>query len=391
MQIFESTELSFQPEFHHLPKLRGSCLSIYFSVASAFPEAHKNSVYVKNALDEAEAALRAADWSESRRRAYLDPIAEADRSGALWENRQDGMAILINDDVAYAIHLPWTCQAQTVLDERFHLVPLLPLFTGTESFCLLKLSENEAAFFRGDRFHLEIHTPDAMPRSLDDALRYDDPEKQLQFHADASASAANANPSLQFHGQNIPADVDNNRRLRYFQAIDRSLHAEFAKGPRRLVVVCVDEHLPLVGEAFQHRNLVILHVGTNPEELSTEQLHERAWSIIEKQLKAEQDERVKAIHDDIEAAGKGSSDLQEIARAAEEGRVENCVVRPEFWPGSWDSANREWVQADPDERKAAPDLLNFISTETLQNGGRVEVAANGGLQTTSPAIARFRV
>ena len=102
--------------------------------------------------------------------------------------------------------------------ERFEVSPILPLFTAGGTFYLLAISRNHVRFFRG--------TPDALaqldigniPRSVDEALKYDVRESQLQVHSGAGGSAAGKEGAV-FTGQGaMPRAFESEAALLQFVA-----------------------------------------------------------------------------------------------------------------------------------------------------------------------------
>jgi hypothetical protein len=64
-----------------------------------------------------------------------------------------------------------------------------------------------------------------LPKNLAEALRWDDPERQLQAHAAKGASTGGARPAPVYHGHGAGMldEKVKNELLRFFQKLDRSL------------------------------------------------------------------------------------------------------------------------------------------------------------------------
>jgi Bacterial archaeo-eukaryotic release factor family 7 len=155
---------------------------------------------------------------------------------------------------------------------RYHLKPLLPLLAGDGRFYVLALSQNEVRLLGASRYSTdEVKLGDDVPESLADALKLDEPEKQLQFHTGSSGDGG-AGRSAVFHGHGAKDDSKDNI-LRYFRKIDRGLRDVLKGQEAPLVVAGVDYLLPIYREANTYSGLVEEGTTGNPEELSVEELH----------------------------------------------------------------------------------------------------------------------
>ncbi|OUC09055.1 hypothetical protein RY27_05225, partial [Litorilinea aerophila] len=154
------------------------CVSIYLPTQTAGPEIEQNPIQLKNLLNEAEEKLvqggvraaEAREWLE-KARSYLD-----DRY--FWQHQSHGLALFIEGATTRLYRLPLEFKPEVVVSDRFHITPLLPLLSGDGLFYLLALSQKQARLFQGSRFEIEEVPVEEMPKSLADALRYDEFEPQ---------------------------------------------------------------------------------------------------------------------------------------------------------------------------------------------------------------------
>jgi hypothetical protein len=161
------------------------------------------------------------------------------------------------------------------VDERFHIKPLLPLLSGDGHFYVLALSQNEIRLLQGSRDSVAVVDLVDVPESLADALRWDDPERQLQWHTGTGARADGR--AAIFHGHGVGTDNTKTNILRYFQKVDDGICRILAEDPAPLVLAGVDYLLPIYRSASDYPNLVEGAVTGSPEELSAANLHQAAW------------------------------------------------------------------------------------------------------------------
>ena len=104
-----------------------------------------------------------------------------------WRYQSDGLAVLFNQDGMRHYRLPLDFEELLVVADRFHLKPLLPLLSGDGRFFLLALSQNEIRLLQGTRHSVSQIDLQDVPDSLAEALKWDDPQSQLQWHTGTSA------------------------------------------------------------------------------------------------------------------------------------------------------------------------------------------------------------
>ena len=124
-----------------------------------------------------------------------------------------------------------------MVSDRFHVSALLPLLTGDGRFFVLALSENEARLLAGTRFNVHVVNVPGLPAGVKDALRYDDPQRELGSHA---AERGGPGARVVLHGQGIGAEVQKERLGRYLQAVDGAVRRSLREQQAPLVLAGVE-------------------------------------------------------------------------------------------------------------------------------------------------------
>jgi hypothetical protein len=94
----------------------------------------------------------------------------------------DGLALFLAPHLSRSYRLPLAFEELAVVAGRFHVKPLLPLFTDDGRFDVLALSQNAVRMLECTRHSARQLELEGVPPNLAEALKYDDPEKQLQYH-----------------------------------------------------------------------------------------------------------------------------------------------------------------------------------------------------------------
>jgi hypothetical protein len=369
---------------------RGLCVSIFMPTHRAGTEIQQDPIRLKNLLGKAEEHLLASGLRTLEAKELLGPTQRLLWDGLFWRRQSDGLAMFLSPEEFSYYRLSLDFEELVVVSDRFHIKPLLPLLSGDGRFYALALSQNEVRLLQGTRYSVSEVDLERVPASLAEALRYDDPEKRLQFHTATRTPGGKGQRPAAFHGHGIGNDAKDNI-LRYFRKVDKDLQELLRDEQAPLVLAGVDYLLPIYREANSYPHLVDEGIEGNPEELSAKDLHKQAWTIVQPCfLKAQRE--ATALYRQLAGAGseQASDNLKEVVHAAYHGRVETLFVALDV---------QQWGSFDPGtnkvrlHQKAEPgdeDLLDFAAVQTLLNGGTVFTAELAKVPGEAPLAAVYR-
>lgn len=365
----------------------GPCVSIYMPTHRAFPETKQDPIRFKNLLREAEERLKAAGLPSQGAKKLLRQAKTLIKDGLFWQYQADGLAAFVSSDLFYHYRLPLKFDELLVVTDRFHIKPLLPLLSQEGRFYILALSQNEVRFFQCTRYNVKEMEPKNVPRSLSEALKYDDPEKQLQFHT--RAQAVGGERAAMFHGHGVGKDDAKDNILRFFHLVDQGLYAFIGKENAPLVLAGVDYLFPIYKEANSYPHLMEQGITGNPENLKAEELHGQAWGIVEPQFLKAQEEAM-AKYKQLAGSGRVSKNFNEILPGAYDAKVDILFVAVgvQQW-GVFDPKTRQ-VHLHPELEPGDEDLLDFAAVHTYLNGGTVYALKPEAMPDEMPLSAIFR-
>ncbi len=362
-------------------------VSLYMPVHPLGFEAQQNPVRLKNLLSQAEEELVAGGM---RRPEALELLAPAERllaDGWFWRYQSEGLAIFCSQGLFRRFRLPLGFAELVVTAKRFHIKPLLPLLSGDGHFYVLALSQNEIRLLHGSRSSVGLVELDDVPESLSEAFKWDDPERQLQFHTGTGASADGR--AAVFHGHGVGTDDAKSNIQRYFVQVAAGIDDILAEETAPLVLAGVDYLLPIFREATSYAQLLDAVITGNPEELNEAELHQAAWPLVEPHF-AEAEARAAGRFRQLAGTGKVSSDLDEILSAAHHGRVDTLFValNRQHW-GQFDAATqRSQTRAEP--QPDDQDLLDLVAVQTLLHSGIVYAVEAEQMPVAADIVAIFR-
>ena len=131
-------------------------------------------------------------------------------------------------------------------------------------------------------------------------------------------------------------------------------------------------------------------VTGNPDDLSDDDLHKKAWPLVEPILAQRQQDAISrwhnAAHTDL-----AQTSLEKIVVAAHDGQIDTLLIAP---------GRQQWGTYEPDKRKVTTadegdaenyDLLDFAAVRTLRTDGKVVLVDDSDQlgETGVAAICRF--
>ncbi|MBA2115891.1 baeRF7 domain-containing protein [Bremerella alba] len=364
------------------------CVSIYMPVFRWGREVQQNEIRYKNLMKDAASLLNSDEVCTSDHRdAILQKLDDfrLDETHDAWRHPSAGMAIFVTPESLEVHQLGCTITEQVHVGERFYLRPLLPALHGDGRFVLIAVSQNHVRLFDGNADGLEERVPAELPENLKDALNIDDYITSIQHFSYSQGGGVDT----MYHGQGAGEDDHKANILQFFHRMEDPLN-NFLEGRNDPLVFAGVEYLyPIFKEAVSYPHLLPDSVHGNFDDASAEQLHEKAWQVVQPHFQQECDQAISNYHD-AHGQNRATNDLETILRASEMGAIEALLIREDT--AIWGHVDREGhVQSDGGPNEMSHDLLDDAAVETLKNGGDVFVVREADFpEQDCSAVARLR-
>jgi hypothetical protein len=369
-----------------MEKTEGLCVSIFMPTHRSGEQVRQDPIRLKNLIREAHSQLADAGLTSKETKKLLGPVEELLRGDFFWQHQNYGLAIFSSAGLFRCYKLPLSFEELVVVTHRFHIKPLLPLLTSDGRFYILALSQNIVRLIEGTRYTAGEVVLEDMPESLADTLG-SNAERNLQLHT--VGPVGKGEQSAIFHGHGAGTDDAKANILKYFRRIDAGL-SKFLRGEHApLILAGVDYLLPIYKKANTYQYLLNDGVTGSPEELSIEELRDRAWTIAEPYFREGRKEAL-ARYQQLSGTQQASSDLMEVVPASYHGQIEVLFVA--VGVQSWGTFDQDKGQINlhqevqPDDE----DLLDFATIHTLLSGGVVFALAPEQRPDKANVAAIFR-
>lgn len=364
-------------------------VSIYMPAHRVTTRIQEDTLQLKNLLKEAEDKLGQTGLRSPRIRELLAPAHELLDNTDFWKHQSDGLALFIDGRGLRRYRLPLSFTPQAIVAPRFHIKPLLPLFTNDGLFYVLAVSQNQVRFLQGSRHTVDELAPENIPTSLAEALKFDQVEKQLQFHTGSTATGTGRRGAI-FHGHGGGAtDDDKDRILRYFQQIDRGLREFLRESHAPLVFAGVDYLFPLYRQANTYAALAPESVEGNPDDLPAADLHRAAWAIVAPIFARETADAIARYHA-LTGTGRTAQDIREVLPAAFHGRVATAFVAVDDHAWGRFHSDDGTITLGSEDDPNCEDLYDLAAVYTWLAGGDVFVLPREEMPDQSSLAVLYR-
>ena len=360
-------------------------VSLFLPTHRAGPEIQQDPIRLKNLLKQAESQLTTEGTRSSEARELLAPAAALLEDAAFWRHQDEGLAIFRSRDSFRVFRLPAPVQEFVSVADRFYVKPLLPLLVNDARFYILALSQKAVRLLECSRDHLhEIDLP-GVPNSMTEALNEVE-APQLQFHSLPVGGMS----AKRFHGHGVGIDdVDVINLQRYFHRVNDGLEPILKNQQAPLVLACVEYLAPLYRETSPYPHMLDAIVSGNPDGLKNEELHRKAWAIVEPTFQKARARAAAQYHEGL-AKGRAAHSLADILTAAYQGRVASLFVP--LGVRRWGRFHFENLSLEEHEQEHPGDdeLLDLATMQTLMQGGNVYAVPPDEIPDRHLAAAVFR-
>lgn len=358
------------------------CVTMILPTIIRGREVRQNHVRFRNLINDAERRLSHSGWSHSELAVFFQEARALADDKMFWQHQDHSLAVYLNKDMFKVFKLPITLRKLAVVGQRFHVRDLIPLLTESGRYMVLTLSKDSSKLYVANRTDIEEMTLYDAPDSDSEG---DGEGPSLQFHT--GTKGGGLRPAM-YHGHADEAN-DVAAEVAWCRAVDDALHAALDDTSVPLVVAAAEPMMSAFLNESDYDALVAKGIECSPNGLSAEDLREQAWELARPWFIKER-EKAKRRLSRARSESKFSNDLDTIAKAATEGRVDTLFLsrKPREW-GVFDAEECE-LELHDTRHDLDEDLLNVAAIEVMRTGGKVYTMRRIDIPREAKAAAIFR-
>lgn len=384
-------------EFEILLRTAGQpAVSIFMPADQPGQAARQDSVRLGNLVEAAVARLVDQGHPQAEAVELTQPARALVRDQDLWRSQEArGLAVFLSPGLFQVHRLPFTPEELVVAGRRFHLTPLLPMFEDAGTFFVLAATADEARLYRATRHGMEPVEDADLPMGV--ASVADQTEYEQTAHSNpmsgvrrGRSGAPSPVPADQNFGDS-PEDLRKAEFLQYLNKLAAATKRCLAGNQAPLVLAAQPELAGNFKKQAEIRTLWPEHVDVNPKSVSEDELHRRAWELVQQKMTQDIGDALDHFNSLwCDGSGRASVVPAELVRAARWGKMDTLILAEgqHLW-GRFDEA-ADKVETHGEPQSDDDDLLNLAAQQTLLNGGHVKIVPPAQLPEGARAAGILR-
>ncbi|MGE5395494.1 MAG: hypothetical protein ACM3P1_12190 [Candidatus Saccharibacteria bacterium] len=353
-----------------------------------YPGKLQNPIRYKNLVKQLEESLLKKYSAESIQK-YLRPMEALISDNDFWNHTMNGLAVFCSDGIFEVVGLHEPVNELAIVANTFHTKPLRQSIQAVDRYHVLAINQHDFHLYEGNRYSLnEVELEAEVPKTLVEALGDELTGRQspVGSYGNTNRGAANMHGQMGVRKEEMEKDAE-----RFFRIISNIVEEKYSKPTGYpMILAALPEHHHLFHKVSKNPYLLKEGIMVNPSSLTLEQLNAMAWKIIE----PEYDQRMNKLINQFEQArshGKGSDEIEDIAVAAVEGRIDTLLVEADrliaVRIANITTGN---IQESEMNNPKIDDLLDDMSELVTKLGGEVMVLPPEKMPSESGLAAIFR-
>lgn len=379
--------MAIAPQLEEILKHSGTpCVSLYQPIYRSPPEQVQNAIRYENLVKQAEISLRDQHGNRTADE-FMARFSELAQDPGFFKPRSDGLAIFTSPQFMRVFRLPRPVMERVQVSNSFLLKPLIRILQTADRFQVLGVSAAGVRILEGSRDTLiELDPDDGVPRTPMEALPEEYTDPSLPPGVDPRSRQGFGGPVIHAAPRSRVDALDTDIE-RFFRVVNRAVtHHHSRRTGLPLILAALPQHLAAFRQLNENPFLLSEAIQADPFALSTDELRQRVWELLEPRYAARLQQLGEAFHA-AKNNQKASDDLIELAKAAAASRIRVLLLaESQHAPGRIDVVTGD-VGLNPDEHD---DVYDSLAELVLQRGGEVVVAASDRMPTTSGVAGIYR-
>jgi hypothetical protein len=369
----------------------GVHVSIFMPTHSRGGMDQQDPIRLRNLLRVAERQLEDSGLRSTEARALIKPAETLLTDNLFWRQQSDGLALFIEPDMYFYYHVPIVLREEDGVGKRFHIKSLIPLLSDCGWFYVLGISQNEIRLLQCTASgSVRLNLAD-IPRSKEEALRYETPDNRMQHHVQAPSGGSNLGGATAIQsGEGSRPNYNKRNVMQYLSQVSNGIQNILKEEQAPLVLVAVDYIHSMYRDVNLYHNLLPEGVMGNPDGVGDNTIREQAWTIVRPYFSKIQKDAA-ADFDNLAGTGLTTTGLTDVIPAAYHGRVRFLFIAEGVQQWGRFQPDTNTVTIHPEMQNGDEDLIDLAAFETLNHAGLIytmnPVEVPGG--PPASAILRF--
>ncbi len=322
------------------------CVTISFNTHRARPKNAQDKILLKNLLKEAKDRVT-KEYDKKSVESLLNKISTI-KDEIDWNANLDSLHIFLSNDTKEVVKSPWEATTNRVnVSPRFAIRPLIKAYNRSEPYLIMVLSQSEVNLYE----------------AVNDGIIQEIKNEDFPFTENIPYTLY---PEKLGDAKYVDELVRN-----FFNRIDKALVKVHSETDLNCVVVSTNTNYSFLMQVADKPSVYHGYVTVNYNKSAPHQVVKQTWKFIEELQSKRRTKDINTVKDAV-SRGNVLTDLNEIYKAAVEGRGELLVVHQDFkQPVVMTEHNSFDLVDDVSTPGAIDDITSKIAWEIISKKGRV--------------------
>jgi len=341
------------------------CVTISLNTHRTHPDCVKDGLVIKNLCKEATERLL-AEFNKREIASLLAKLYAISDEIDIRHNLES-LHIFLSNDTKEIIKTIWPTEEDKVhISNSFSVRNLIKAYNRNENYLILLLSQSGVHLFKAQNQII-----------LEEVINEDFPfDENPHFHTNAVRLSD-------------PKAIDNMIR-EFLNQVDKAIVNVYNQKHLKCVVVCTEDNYSHLMHVAERPDIYFGYSNINYNNIALHSLVAQAWPLV---MEAQEKYRKNAILEIQEAVsgGKVITDLNEIYRAAKEGRAELLISHNDFRQAVKMNGDVSFeLKENAKEMGVIDDITSDIAWEVLSKKGRVIFTEQDEIKTLGNIALKVR-
>ena len=359
-------------------------VSLYLPTHRAGREIRQDPIRLRNLLSRATERL-GARWRRPEIEHLLEPGEGLVGDDVFWRHQLEGLVVFLAPAFSRIHKLPIPVPEECGVGDHFLVRPLLPLLEDPGSFWLLSISGKRTRLYRGSRWEFVEEKGVELPQGVGKIREMTD-YQETQYASPVGRRGTFAH--AQSFGE-TPQELRKSELIELLRRIAAMIEPRLKANPAALILAAHPEVQGHFREIAGWKEINPDGISENPDALTEDELHRRAYVLVEPKLDEARLAAVDRLNEAL-SVGKATTKPEEIVKAARYARVDALFLAGDdrLW-GRYDETE-DRVIAHGSSMEEDSDLLDLAALMTLRHGGSAVLVERKALPPPGLAAAILR-
>lgn len=327
------------------------CVTIMLPTHRTAPDNKQDEIVLKNLISEVNNRL-----SEEFNKRDLTALQEnLDRISEIDMNyNKEGLVIFINEEIFTYARLMFAPEQRVVVDDTFSTRELVRKSLKSENYYVLTLGRDKVRLFEGFVENMTEVNDENFPA-----------ENDSLYITNAAERAAGSK--------------EDDMIEEFFNRVDKTFLEYYKDNPADVILAGIDRNTAHYLNISDQKDIIVGSINMNGDSPKAHELAADAWPVMKKVL-AERQEKAISVLDQAVSDQRFESDLNMIWKAVQEGRGHTFYAEQGYYQPAIIKNGTLHISDDATAAGVTDDIIDEISEQTIQFGGKVIFVKDGALE-----------